>query len=185
MHPFSRRSRPPSLLRIALVASIASSLTGCGAPSSDGPTVAIGGTSQSPTILTPATSSTAEAASRPIPDRIAWLASEEEARAKSKARRLPLLVFLFATWAVPASKMERETWTDARIRLRSSDFVALRLDVSEADSNAQAQADHFDPTAMPSTILLDDLGHEISRIDGYASADDVLVLLGRAPTSSD
>lgn len=170
---------------MALGALLAGAIEGCGAAPNDVPTVAIGGTSQGPTIVAPSPTSTAVAASRPIPERIAWLASEEDARAKSKARRLPLLVFLFATWAVPAAKMERETWTDERIRSRSSDFVALRLDVSEADSNAQAQADHFDPTAMPCTILLDDLGQEIGRIDGYATADDVLVLLGRAPASSD
>lgn len=164
---------------------LAASALACSAASNDVPTVKIGGASAPPVIVTASPSASAAATDRPGPTRIDWLTSEEDARSRAKARKLPLLVFLFATWAVPAARMERDVWTDPRIVARSSDFVALRLDVTEADANAQAQADHFDLNVMPSTILLDDLGHEIGRLEGFAGPDQVLGLLDRGGAQGD
>ena len=150
----------------------------CGAAPADAvPVVAVAGGSDSPRIVEPSGTTTIETKDAPTPTKITWLTSEDEARAKSKSRELPLVVFLCADWAVPAVKMDRETWTDPRIVQRSRGFVALRLDVTEADGNAQAEADHFDLRTMPSTIFLDDHGDEIVRLEGFASADAVVTAL--------
>lgn len=162
---------------------VASSLS-CGPASNPIPVVTIAGSSEGPAIVTSSPSSIA-APAKPISTRIDWLTSEDEARARAKARKLPLVVFFYAAWAVPAARMGREAWADPRITARSSDFVWLWLDVTEADANAQAQADHFDPNTVPSTILLDDRGHEIARLEGFASAEQVLDLLGRGAVPGD
>lgn len=176
--------RRREVTRSALLVLVLTSALACGPPPSNIPVVTIVGSSEGPAIVT----SSASAAAAPTPSaptHIDWLSSEEDARKKAKARKLPLVVFLFASWAVPAARMQRETWTDPRITVRSSDFVWLWLDVTDADANAQAMADHFDPTTMPSTILLDDLGHEIGRADGFAGPDEILELLRRAGAPSD
>jgi thiol:disulfide interchange protein DsbD len=153
---------------------------GCGGDASNViPVVAVAGSSEPPSILAPPPATAIAASTKSAPTAIAWLASEVDARRRAKARRVPLVVFLFATWAVPAVRMDRDTWTDPRILARSPGFVALRLDVSEADANAQAEADHFDLKTMPSTILLDDGGREIARLEGFADADAVLAALDR------
>jgi thiol:disulfide interchange protein DsbD len=149
------------------------------------PVVALGGSPEPPSIVTPSGTTTTAPQAAPVPTSIAWLGSEVEARNRAKARRLPLVVFLFAAWAVPAVRMDRETWTDPRILQRSRGFVALRLDVTDTEANAQAQADHFDLRTMPSTILLDDAGREIGRLEGFAGADDVLGALDRVDVPGD
>lgn len=146
--------------------------------------VAVAGSSEPPVVVTPKETATGVVSATPAPTAIAWQTSELEARHRAKARELPL-AFLFAEWAVPAVRMDRDTWTDPRIVARSRGFVALRLDVSDADANAQAEADHFDSKTMPSTILLDDAGRELGRLEGFASADDVLAALARADVPGD
>lgn len=123
----------------------------------------------------PTAEPTAEPAKKPTA--IAWQTSEEKARALAKSRRLALVVFVFAAWATPAVTMDRVTWSDARVLDRATSFVALRLDVSDADAQAQADADRHDIRTMPSTLIFDPDGTEIGRLEGFASAEDVLGVL--------
>ncbi|MFO0587815.1 MAG: thioredoxin family protein [Polyangiaceae bacterium] len=161
---------------------IASTLAvGCGASAADAvPVVAVAGSTDGPREVTPSDAATSGPKELAVATKIPWMTSEEEARTKAKARHLPLVVFLCADWAVPAMRMDREVWTDPRILRRVSDFVALRLDVTEADANAQAQADHFDLQTMPSTIFLDDSGAEVARLEGFADVERVLKALDAA-----
>ena len=84
-----------------------------------------------------------------------------------------------ADWSAPDARMERETWSDPRVIQRARSFVALRLDVSKADANAQADADRYDVQRVPSVVILDELGHEITRIEGYAHPENVLSAMDR------
>lgn len=81
--------------------------------------------------------------------------------------------------------MDRVTWSDARLLDRASSFVALRLDVSGADAQAQADADRYDIRTMPSTLIFDPDGDEVGRLEGFASADDVLGVLDTIHPRSD
>jgi len=116
---------------------------------------------------------------------ITWETSEVVARNRAKARKKPLVVFLYAAWATPAVRMDRTTWSDPRIIERAQSFVALRLDVTNADANAQADADRFDLSMMPSTVILDFEGRELTRLDGYSGPDEMLAAMSRVDTGGD
>lgn len=113
------------------------------------------------------------------PGAIAWETSDAAARARAKTRGAPLMVFLYADWAAPALRMDRATWTDAAVIRRARSFIALRLDVSEADANAQVDADRYDLRTMPSIVFLDARGTEITRLEGYAGPEEVLAAMGK------
>lgn len=165
-----KRPLPPLLLPIAVVA--------CGPQPAD-VVVHLPGPQTAPAIADPAPSG--GPATEP-PDRaasIAWETDDAAARERAKARGVPLLVFVTADWSAPDARMDRETWSDPRVIRRARSFVALRLDVSKADANAQVDADRYDVQRVPSTVILDELGHEITRIDGYARPEDVLSAMSR------
>ncbi len=151
-------------------------LAGCSAPAQE-PVVVISGATPSPTFVEATPTGEPAAAPAKKPTAITWQTSEARARALAKSRGLALVVFLFAAWATPAVSMDRVTWADARLVERSSSFVALRLDVSEADAQAQADADRFDLRTMPSTLIFDPDGAEVGRLEGFAGAADVLRVL--------
>jgi thiol:disulfide interchange protein len=148
-------------------------LAACG-PSPSDATVHVAGAQAPPSIVEAASSGEPalgpSAPSAPIP----WESSDAVARERAKLRGAPLLVFVFADWATAAVRMERTTFADPRVIQRARSFVALRLDVSKADANAQVEADGYDLRTMPSIVLLDHFGHEITRVEGYAGPDDVL-----------
>lgn len=91
-------------------------------------------------------------------------------------------MFVFAEWATAAVRMDRTIWNDPRVVVRARSFIALRLDVTSADVNEQTSADALDVKSVPSVLFFDDLGHEIGRIDGAASADEVLAAMDQALT---
>lgn len=170
-------------LRVAL-SLIAVVASGCFAPPKDPVVVVPGGAAPPALIETLPTAEPTDAPPKKL-TAIPWETSEERARARARQRDLPLVVFLFAEWATPAAQMDRVTWADPRILERAASFVALRLDVSDADANAQAAADRFDLGMMPSTLIFDATGTEVARLQGFATADDVLEVLApltlRAP----
>lgn len=108
---------------------------------------------------------------------IPWQLTETRARALAKSRNVALVVFLFADWSPPAVSMDRVTWGDARVLDRAGSFVALRLDVSDTSGQAQADADRFDLGMLPSTLIFDADGTEVGRVEGFATAEDVVTVL--------
>lgn len=151
-------------------------LAGCSAPPKEA-VVLLPGAAEPPALVetTPTVEPTATPEKKPTA--IVWQSSEARARALAKSRRLALVVFLFADWATPALQMDRVTWADPRLVERASSFIALRLDVSGADAQAQADADRFELRTMPSTLIFDPDGAEVGRLEGFATADDVVGVL--------
>jgi len=171
----------PSLSILLIALSI-----GCG-PATTGsvPVVDVPGMSQPPTTIEAAPSAEATPAPPKKPSVLTWETSETAARARAKTRKMPLVVFLYAEWAAPAVRMDRTTWSDPRVLERVQSFVPLRLDVTNADANAQAEADRFDLSMMPSIVILDFGGRELARIDGFAGPDEVLAAMAGVDTTSD
>lgn len=113
---------------------------------------------------------------------IQWETNTAQALARAKERGVPIVVFVFAEWAAAATKMDRITWADANVIRESRSFVMLRLDLTNADVNDDVAAGRFDVKTMPEVLLLDDSGHEIQRVSGYAEPD--LILRAMATTLS-
>lgn len=171
--------RALKLLPLAIVLALTTCACSAASPTTDIPVVALSG-SETPPILVAGTS-TAEPAlplKRPLGS-IAWETSEETARSRAKARRWPLVVYLGAEWSTAALHMNRATWPNGRLIERSRTFVALRIDTTAGDANAQAVADRFDLKTVPSTVILDFAGHEIARLEGDTTAEQVLAALDR------
>lgn len=165
--------RPALLSSVTLLV-----LAACGPPRTD-VVVHLPGAQRTPALVEVAPS-TEPAPEPPAPAAtIAWETSDDVARERAKTRGAPLLVFAFASWATAAVRMDRTTWADARVVQRARPFIALRLDVSEADANAQVGADGYDLRTIPSVVLLDEHGHEITRLEGYVGSDEVLAAMGR------
>jgi thiol:disulfide interchange protein len=151
-------------------------LAACGPAPADA-VVLLPGTQNGPALV-PVAPSAEPAQERPAHvGAIAWETSDSVARERAKTRGAPLLVFVFAAWSTAALRTERTTLADPRVIRKARTFVALRLDVTEADANAQAAADGYELRTRPSIVLLDHLGHEITRLEGYAGPDDVLAAM--------
>ncbi len=102
---------------------------------------------------------------------IAWETSEPAARERARRSGRPLIVWVRADWAVAALEMERTSWADPRVAAAARPFVALRLDVSEAEGDAERYAERYQVTGLPTTVLVDARGVRVAGLVGYQDGE--------------
>ncbi len=108
------------------------------------------------------------------------MTSERDARDRARAQNLPLLVYVRADWAAPCLAMERGAWLDPRVAAASRRFVALQLDVSEAEGNAELYAERYGVDRIPEILVVDPAGRTLATTGGLASADELVTFLREA-----
>ena len=113
----------------------------------------------------------------PIAAPIAWVISEDTARDRSRRHNLPLLVYVRADWAAACLEMERRTWLDPRVAAAARPFVALRLDVTEAEGNAELYAQRYGVSGVPEILVVDPRGRTVARTVGAPSTEALVTLL--------
>ena len=111
---------------------------------------------------------------------IAWETSEPAARERARHAGLPLLVWVRAEWDAGSLEMERKTWADPRVIEAARPFVALRLDVTVTEGDAERYAERYDVTGVPMTILFDGSGHRVAAFLGSRDAPSLAAALHRA-----
>jgi hypothetical protein len=110
------------------------------------------------------------------PAAIAWEADERDARERARRRGLPRIIYIRADWSATALEMERKAWSDPRVADAARRFVALKLDVSSAEGDAE----RYGVERIPSTLVLDADGRTIAVLGGAAPADALLAAMRRA-----
>jgi thiol:disulfide interchange protein DsbD len=118
-------------------------------------------------------------AKRPAPP-IVWETSEPAARDRARRAGLPLLVWVRADWDAAGLEMERTTWLDPKVREAARPFVALRLDVSAAEGDAQRYAERYEVSQLPMIVLFDARGQRAAALLGYQNPERVVDALHRA-----
>lgn len=91
-----------------------------------------------------------------------------------------MIVFFRAAWAVTAVRMERDVWTDRRALAAARSFVALKIDVTETDEDAELYADRYAIQGMPATVLFDSSGRRVAVLNGEISVETLVEALNRA-----
>lgn len=87
---------------------------------------------------------------------IAWIAYEPDVQARAREARRPLLVYAFAEWCAPCREIERRVLTDAAVERAAEGFLAVRLDLTNADEPLAMQAaEAFQIEKMPTILLVD------------------------------
>ncbi len=118
-------------------------------------------------------------ASRAAPP-IAWEASEPAARDRARRMEAPLIVWARADWDVTTLEMERKIWSDPRVREAARPFVALRLDLTAAEGDAERYAERYGLVAMPATLLFDARGQRVAALFGSRDTVAIVEALERA-----
>ena len=154
-------------------------LPGCGPAPGTPPTVLLPSGPSVP-ILAPAAPASAASRATRLAAPIAWETSEVVARERALRAGRPLLVWVRADWAVGALEMERTTWSDPGVVEAARPFVALRLNVSAAEGDAERYAERYQVTGLPTTVLVDAQGARVAGLVGYQDASQLAAALRRA-----
>lgn len=107
----------------------------------------------------------------PIPWRHDYAAALQEGKASGK----PILIDFSATWCPPCQRMKQSSWPDDRVvKLASSSYVPLGLDVD--DANAKAPAEKYNITEIPAILIVDSDG-KVLKQGAFMSADELTAFL--------
>ena len=102
-----------------------------------------------------------------VPGRLGWESDYEEALDEAQSRDQLLLAYLYTDWCSYCKKMDSETFRDSElIDEMSGSYVWLRLNAETQEDGVRLQR-RFGITAYPCTIIMDQNGAELDRIEGY------------------
>jgi thioredoxin-related protein len=99
-----------------------------------------------------------------------WL-TYREAKATSRHQDRPLLVYFSAAWNNASVRLDRETWTDRRVRrYLDEQLVVARVDMQDM----LAVAEHFDVKEPPAILFLAPDGRRLVVLRGFQGPEAVL-----------
>ncbi|MBK8166831.1 MAG: thioredoxin family protein [bacterium] len=128
--------------------------------------VLVGASAGAAAVATVAPADDAEASPPPV----AWFGLRE-GKIEARQRDRPLLVYFTASWSTPAMRIEREVWTDRRLRRYVAEhLVAARVDFQESPSVAR----HFGIMEPPALLVISPQGESLVVLRGNHGADSYL-----------
>jgi thiol:disulfide interchange protein DsbD len=111
---------------------------------------------------------------------MSWLVNEEEkALADAASSKKPLLIDVYADWCVACVELDEKTYSVATVQQRTADFVRLKLDFTKETPWVKEMKQKYNITGMPTVILYDPSGAEVSRFTGFKPAGDFVALLDK------
>lgn len=113
---------------------------------------------------------------------IVWLADENEGRAKALAEGKPVLLDFGAEWCTACKELEHKTFPDPLVRTEAARFVAIRVDATDDEApDTKRLTEKYKIVGLPTVILLDKDGSEVTRFNEFVTADRFAAALKKVP----
>jgi thioredoxin:protein disulfide reductase len=109
---------------------------------------------------------------------LAWEHREEDALAKAKAEKRPMIVDFTADWCGACKQLTRETFEHPRVMKEASNFVAVKIDATD-DENEQINAvkGKYKVVGLPTVVVLDSNGIERKRFNEFVGPDQFMAAI--------
>lgn len=112
------------------------------------------------------------AAGLPPAPEMTWEKNEEKGIAQATTEKKPVLVDFGATWCTACKELEHETWPDPRVRTEAKRFVTIAVDATDDDDKKIIELKKkYKVVGLPTVVLLDASGKEVSRFTEFVKAD--------------
>jgi len=85
-----------------------------------------------------------------------------------------MIVFLRADWSAASLELERAVWTDPAVRRAARRFVAVRVDVTDTQADAEYWSQRYFARGIPTTVLVDAEGKTVATLHGAFPIEELL-----------
>ena len=106
-----------------------------------------------------------------------WVHDDEEGRSVAVASGKPALIDFYADWCTACKELDEKTWSDGEVRREGERFVAIKLDLTKRNEWSANKQSSYGVPGLPTVILFDSSGEEVSRFFGFKPASEVLGLM--------
>lgn len=111
---------------------------------------------------------------------IKWEKYSEEAYNTAISKNQPVILDFYADWCIPCKELDAMTFTDPGVIRAAAEYATFKADLTKSLSpEVELLRDKFKIIGVPTVIILDASGKEISRITGFLPADEFLKLIKR------
>jgi thioredoxin 1 len=101
--------------------------------------------------------------------------SYEEVVKRAKSTNKYVFLDFYTVWCSPCKKMDKETYTNAKVSEFLNDMIAVKYDSEKGDGIALSAK--YRVKAWPTVILLDPGGREIDRYLGFLGAEKLVKVM--------
>lgn len=99
----------------------------------------------------------------------------DEALARAKSERKPIVLDFSAAWCAPCKRMEKTTFTDAKVKELLERCILVRIDVDQHEELAQ----QLGVIGLPDLRFVTPEGKVVQKLRGYQFSDDFAAELAR------
>jgi thiol:disulfide interchange protein DsbD len=111
---------------------------------------------------------------------LTWEHSEQEASARAKTEKRPLLVDFTADWCAACKEIAKETFSDPRVMAKAvaANFVAVKVDATnDEDPQVDAVKGKYKVVGLPTVVIFDSTGRERKRFNEFVGPDSFLAAM--------
>ena len=108
-----------------------------------------------------------------------WVGTDVEGFSQAEVLGKPVLMDFFAEWCPACRELDEKTWPDESVQSQLDHYVAIKLDLTKTTEESKALLKKYNVIGMPTVILFDSRGNELSRFEGFKPPDEVAQLLQR------
>lgn len=108
---------------------------------------------------------------------IAWATHVPTSLTRARAEGRPVLIDFGASWCVACEELLHKTFSEADVRREAGRFVTVKVDASEPTPEIDALQARYQVRGLPTVILLDSQGREVTRVTEFVPAPRMLALM--------
>lgn len=112
---------------------------------------------------------------------IKWEKYSESAYSDALAVKKPVILDFYADWCIPCKELDAMTFTDPEVIKAASSFASFKADMTKSLSpEVEALRKKFGIIGVPTVIILNSSGQEVTRITGFVPPEEFIKLLQKS-----